>query len=252
VKASQKRPGTGQELADETNVERFYRVLVESIVVAAPAYLEGSFTVAEIYQSLVPYRTHRDRLGVAMNGDYEDVLLRLLAGEGDFLVLDSEAARDKIRKELSTRNPNTGIYREFAAVGVRLNPARLPTIERPSEGPTPRPETAVRPASAQPDRKTTPPPETRGAAPEARPSLGDPRVAPLTPPPTREPRAQQSRETAAPEKCPGCSSRLPERPGLQFCPFCGTNIRVVPCRKCGEVLDRSWRFCVACGTPSAD
>ena len=242
MRASQTRPGTGQEMAEETGVERFHRVLVESIVGAVPAYLDSSFTVAEIYQSLVPYRTHRDRLGVAMNGDYEDVLLRLLAGEGEFLVLDSEAAREKIRKELSTRNPNTGIYREFAAVGVRLNPARLPAIERVSERTAPRPESTARPVTPTPERKAPPAPEARTVSPEAR-------VAQPAPP--RDTRAQEGRGSAATEKCPGCSSRLPDRPGLQFCPFCGTNIRMVPCRKCGEVLDRSWRFCVACGTPSA-
>jgi hypothetical protein len=242
MRAGQKRPGAGQDVAEETSVERFHRVLVESIAGAVPAYLDASFTVAEIYQSLVPYRTHRDRLGVAMNGDYEDVLLRLLAGEGEFLQLDSEAAREKIRKELSTRNPNTGIYREFAAVGVRLNPARLPVIERAPERPAPRPEATARPVSSTPERKAP-------SVPEARTASSEPRVAQPAPP--RETRAPDGRDTAAQEKCPGCSSRLPERPGLQFCPFCGTNIRVVPCRKCGEVLDRSWRFCVACGTPSA-
>jgi hypothetical protein len=249
VKASQKRPGVGQEVAEETGVERFHRVLVESIMGAAPTYLEASFTVAEIYQSLVPYRTHRDRLGVAMNGDYEDVLLRLLAGEGDFLTLDSEAAREKIRKELATRNPNTGIYREFAAAGVRLNPARLPVIERAPERPAPRPEPTARPAAPPPERKASLPPEGRTSTPEARPPAAEPRVAQAAPP--RESPAQESRDAAVPEKCPGCSSRLPDRNGLQFCPFCGTNIRIVPCRKCGEVLDRSWRFCVTCGTPSA-
>jgi hypothetical protein len=236
-------------VAEETSVERFHRVLVESIVGAAPAYLEASFTVAEIYQSLVPYRTHRDRLGVAMNGDYEDVLLRLLAGEGDFLVLDSEAARERIRKELATRNPNTGIYREFAAVGVRLNPVRLPVIERAPERPPPRLESTAQPAAPLPERKAPPPPGGRTLVPEARSSPPEPRIAQAAPP--REPRTPESRDAAAAEKCPGCNSRLPDRPGLQFCPFCGTNIHVVPCRKCGEVLDRSWRFCVACGTPSA-
>jgi hypothetical protein len=250
MKASQKRTGAGQEVAEETSVERFHRVLVESIIASTPAYLEGSFTVAEIYQSLVPYRTHRDRLGIAMNGDYEDVLLRFLAGEGDFAVLDSEAARDKIRRELATRNPNTGVYREFAAVGVRLNPARLPVIERAPEGPATRLATTARPAAQPPERKAPPSPDVRTAAPETRPSAPEARVAQAAQ--SREPRTQGTGVAGAPEKCPGCTSALPDRPGLQFCPFCGTNIRVVPCRKCGEVLDRSWRFCVACGTPSAD
>ena len=90
---------------------RFHRALVEEIARTRPAYLREPFTVAEIYQNLVPYRTHRDRIGVEMNGDYEDALLRLLAGEGDYLLLESDHARSEIAEELSSPNPNTGLYR---------------------------------------------------------------------------------------------------------------------------------------------
>jgi hypothetical protein len=107
-------------------LDRLHRSLVEEIRASHPDYLRSSFTVAEIYQNLVPYRTHRDRIGVEMNGDYEDALLRLLAGEGDYLVLESEPARRRIESELRSPNPNTTIYREFAAAGVRLNPALIP------------------------------------------------------------------------------------------------------------------------------
>src|SRR5690606_31627030 len=105
-------------------LESFHRVLVEEITSKRPEYLQGPFTVAEIYQDLVPYSTHRDRIGVDINGDYEDALIRLLAGEGGYLVLESEHALRDLRRELDTSNPNTGVYREFAAVDVRLDPAR--------------------------------------------------------------------------------------------------------------------------------
>jgi hypothetical protein len=117
---------------------RFHRALVEEILRTRPAYLREPFTVAEIYQNLVPYRTHRDRIGVDMNGDYEDALLRLLAGEGEYLLLESEHARTEISDELSSPNPNTGLYREFAAVDVRLNPLRMPRdLPDPVMGSTP-------------------------------------------------------------------------------------------------------------------
>ena len=91
-----------------------------------PAYLRKSFTVAEIYQSLTPFRSHHDRLGITLNREYDELLIRLLAGEGGYLVLESEPAREAIRRELKRRHRNTGIYREFAAAKVRLNPARIP------------------------------------------------------------------------------------------------------------------------------
>ena len=106
-------------------LERFHRALIEEIQTQRPEYLTGPFTVAEIYQNLVPYGSHRDRIGVEMNGDYEDALLRLLAGEGGFLILESEPALRDLRAELDTPNPNTGLYREYAAVDVRLNQAHL-------------------------------------------------------------------------------------------------------------------------------
>ena len=78
-------------------LNRFHRVLLQEISESRPEYLGKPFTVAEIYQNLVPYRSHRDFIGVEMNGDYEDILLRLLAGEGDYLLLDSEVVRREIQ-----------------------------------------------------------------------------------------------------------------------------------------------------------
>jgi hypothetical protein len=113
---------------------RFHDVLVEEIRARRPEYLTDSFTVAEIYQHLVPYASHRDRLGVEMNGDYEDVLLRLLAGQGGFLNLESEPARDRLLTELESSNPDTSLYREFAAAYVRLVQDKVRTEDREAFG----------------------------------------------------------------------------------------------------------------------
>lgn len=48
--------------------------------------------------------------------------------------------------------------------------------------------------------------------------------------------------------CPWCRENLPHRAGVKFCPFCGSNVRLVPCPECGEELELNWRFCIACGT----
>ncbi len=195
-------------------VGRFYRVLVESIRERAPAYLKGSFTVAEIYQSLVPYRTHRDRLALAMNEDYDDALLRLLAGEGEFLILESDPARKRIQKELKSRNPNVGIYRDFAAAEVRLDLSRLTDALEVS------------------------------LAIEIPPGVGQAEAV--------EEGAVLVEEPVRTSACPGCEEALPVRESMKFCPHCGINTLEAPCRSCGEVLDREWRFCVACGVPTQD
>ena len=262
---------------DAELLSRFHRVLVAEIRRSRPTNLERPFTVAEIYRDLVPYRTHRNVLGVAMNGDYEDALLRLLGGEGDFLILDSDPARREIRKELESSNPNTALYREFATVDVRLNPAALDeevatvTLQDDTNGqgggamgqePTTEPgeETVDDTSEVVPVSQLAPDATNEGEA------LADQSETPVhddgparvwgmdsatskvetpTPPP-------QAAAAAAPaeglERCRWCAQDLPEREGLNYCPHCGGDARLSPCSAYGEALEPSWRYCVACGT----
>ena len=114
---------------DEQEVlARFHRTLVREIHTKSPEQINSPFSVAEIYQNLVPYRTHRDEIGVEMNADYEYALLRLLAGEGEYLSIESTTARQEIQEELDSPNPNTGLYRDFAAADVRLNSDMLDDV----------------------------------------------------------------------------------------------------------------------------
>ncbi len=293
-------------------VDRFFSTLVEEIREQEPSYLKAPFTVAEIYQTLVPYRTHRDRIGAELNGDYEDALLRLLAGEKDYLALESDTARERIRLELRSSNPNTGLYREYAAVGVRLNPERIPAAtegkkgsskagaaegkaagteagptddeldelvgkaldsarragadddlrlddllgealeddegdaakEEAREGKAAEPGKALaksRSASAgEAQPKAAKSVKSEGAAAGSGASAGSERVGVDAIP-------QHVNLDAVPDECPECSRALPSREGLRFCAFCGTNVFVVPCSSCGEVLERDWSFCVICG-----
>jgi hypothetical protein len=188
-------------------LERFHRALIEEIQTQRPEYLTGPFTVAEIYQNLVPYGSHRDRIGARMNGDYEDALLRLLAGEGGYLILESEPALRDLKAELATPNPNTGLYREYAAVDVRLNQSFVA------------------------------PTETSAVSVEVAPSAVDVIASGAAEP-----------APVTGHACQWCRAELPARMNLNFCPFCGTDLKVVPCRSCGEELEPAWRFCPACGT----
>lgn len=214
-------------------VERMFRVLVEEIRERRPELLEGAFTVAEIYQELVPYRSHRDRIGVEINGDYEHALLRLLAGDGDYLVVQSDAARRELRKELESVNPDTGIYREFAAVEVRIDPDRLEALPGPG---IPEPESAA---------------GLRDREPEGPASDGDPPSPDVVVEEEPGGEGETVAEAGAPEDCRWCRESLPERSDLSFCPFCGARVDVVPCPDCGAEIEEEWRFCVACGTEVA-
>ncbi len=217
---------------------RFHRTLVEEIRAKRPDYIKGPFTVAEIYQNLVPYGSHRDRIGVEMNADYEDALLRLLAGEGGFLVLESEPALRDLREELESSNPNTGLYREFAAVDVRLNQGMVDQM-------APAGASYAGPPRAEPDTMSVDDlaPRDADAVDEDSPtqmSLDEPAEAPTV--------VASSEPSTA---CRWCRAPLPHRDNLNFCPFCGTDVHVVPCPACGEELEPDWRFCFSCGTEVA-
>jgi hypothetical protein len=210
-------------------LERFHRTLIEEIQTHRPEYLTGPFTVAEIYQNLVPYGSHRDRIGVQMNGDYEDALLRLLAGEGGYLILESEPALRDLREELRTPNPNTGLYREYAAVDVRLNPSILDVA-----------------TLADFDRRVGEPAHEVPPAADVMSDVVRERIDVV--PSGMDPLEARTAEGPGVAACPWCRAELPSRDNLNFCPFCGTDLKVVPCKKCGEELEPSWRFCIACGT----
>ena len=83
-------------------LERFIETLVQEIMVNRPAYLTSPFTVAEIYQGLVPYRSHRALIGVEMNADYEEALLQMLSGEGVFLCACIPALNTFISRHIHT------------------------------------------------------------------------------------------------------------------------------------------------------
>jgi len=217
-------------------LERFHRALIEEIQTQRPEYLTEPFTVAEIYQNLVPYGSHRDRIGVEMNGDYEDALLRLLAGEGGYLVLESDPALRDLRAELETANPNTGLYREYAAVDVRLNQAYVDLSA-----------TAVRSHATLVDELNAEDPIPMA---DLAPSEGAAEAIEIVPPGVDvfQSDLTQAPTSPAPTACLWCRAELPVRENLNFCPFCGTDLKVVPCNACGEELDPEWRFCIACGT----
>jgi hypothetical protein len=248
-------------VTDEQILERFHRALIEEIQTQRPEYLTGPFTVAEIYQNLVPYGSHRDRIGVEINGDYEDALLRLLSGEGGFLILESEPALRDIRAELETSHPNTGLYREYAAVDVRLNQARLDLsaaaideladLAEELEAEVPVPMAELAPSAAMEDLGIVPPGVDIFTASNG--PVPTPEPAPTAPPGGLQPEFVEPEPPARAvvkggDPCAWCRARLPDRPNLNYCPFCGTDLSVVPCPQCREELEPTWRFCIACGT----
>jgi hypothetical protein len=205
-----------------------------------------------------------------MNGDYEDALVRLLAGEGGYLILDSEPALRDLRAELESAHPNTGIYREFAAVDVLLNQAyldlsasamdQLPDLVQELDADDPVSMAALAPAEGNAGLGIVPPGADIFSDSPANPETSSADPAGAEPAPYRPPLAPEfvedeaSQPPAAPASvgsCGSCGGRLPDRADLNFCPFCGADLRVVLCAGCGATLEPEWSFCPSCGTKAS-
>jgi hypothetical protein len=223
---------------DRRVADRFHRVLVEEIRRTPPGVpLEKPFTVAEIYQSLVPYRSHRDRIGVELNADYEEALLHLLGRVRGYLILDSQPARDRIRRELADRRTRT------PGSSASLPPSR--SASTPGRAGVAM-ESAPRSSSALPRR---PPRTGRRRDPGRRTGRGaagrrSRRPRPL-PEPREEPAARPKASGRAAEGAPGAlpSRRLPRlgpsrSGGPPLLPVLRHDVLVTSCGACGEELDR--------------
>jgi len=59
------------------NLDRMYRHLVRTVRARFPQYLTQPFDVAELHQTVLPYRHYRRELGLETNEDYEITLTDL-------------------------------------------------------------------------------------------------------------------------------------------------------------------------------
>jgi hypothetical protein len=202
------------------SIDRLYRRIADVLLRDG-----GSVTVGDLYQHLVPYRAVRAELSFSELAEYEHALLRLLSGERDYLVVERVEVQEEFQRELRTPNPILGIYRDYADVGVYLNPY-APEVPDYTAPPPAAKAAPAAPASAD------------AAAPEYESlSLTEPDAAPA--------RAIKPR----PRMCTGCRTPLPTDREVRFCPFCGRVLAPIPCPECSAVVEPEWRFCASCGWP---
>src|SRR6185369_7851033 len=160
------------------NLDRMFRHLARIVRARHPQYLTQPFTVAELHQSILPYRLHRRELGLETNEDYEITLSELLSGARDYLIVD-ESMRERLRSELANKNPDPTAFKQFATSTVALSPSALRSLEAgpADDGGTapaldavsPTPLTAETPVAAAPvpPKASQPPPPKAAPAPRA-------------------------------------------------------------------------------------
>ena len=217
------------------DLDRMFRRLVQNIRTGYPDYLSRPFEVSELYQNIIPYRHNRSELGMEQNQDYEFALMRLLAGERGYLVVD-EGLRGEMQRELATSNPDTSAFRahstsqvslsaeavrrldQYLAGGARVDDARLGRTAPRAPGVQP-PPPPPRPAAPPPPPLAMPSPSLAAGAPtvqmSGRGGLESHRdgYQPAPPPPPRAPdRATERVAERAPERAPETApARAPER-----------------------------------------
>lgn len=236
------------------DAQRIFTLLVEVLSESEPGRLRSPLEVAEIYQTLLPYRQYRSRLGFDTNQDYEMALLRLLAGEGGFASVDPAEVQQALAEEARAINPNPGAFRDYAAARVFLNTEAVENAVTSTDAYAPPPAPAP---SWEPAEVEVPPPSddlTSAATLPFTPVDLEPNE---DPPESRPPRPSvegltrfdpdQDQSSGAPTSCPSCTRLLPRRSELRFCPYCGMDVTTPSCRFCGTDLDPDWAFCIACG-----
>ncbi len=208
-------------------LDRLYR-RVADVLLRQP---DTQVTVGDLYQHLVPYRLVRSELGFSELAEYEHALLRLLAGERDYMIVERSEVQEEMQRELRAPNPILGIYRDYAGVGVYLNPYAPEPVAVDVTAPPPPPPA---PGDAWVRRDGD---ETLAEGPVSAPTA--PAAAPAAPP------GVKTRARA----CPGCRTPLPGDRDVRFCPFCGKCLTAIPCPECSSMVEPEWRFCATCGWP---
>ncbi|MGK2933627.1 MAG: zinc ribbon domain-containing protein [Gemmatimonadaceae bacterium] len=226
------------------DLDRVFQRLVQNIKSRSPDQLTLSFTVAELYEQLIPYRHNRRELGIETNQDYEIAVMRLLSGERDYIVGD-DAMQDSLKIEVGSQNPDTGAFREFATSQISISPGALEKQAERSRTPA-----AQRPALVAPATGGSPTSGTIDTA-TLDQRAGDGDSPPPSARPARPPAFGETSQPGVPEGCRYCGGTLPEGRAATFCPHCGQNLAVNQCPACGAEMDQGWKFCIGCGRPNS-
>jgi hypothetical protein len=235
------------------DLDRLFRHLVNHLAKEAPQRLRTPFEVAELYQSVIPYRTHRRALGFEAIEDYEMAVLRLLGGQRGYATVDPVDAQEAMAAEAESVNPDPAAFREFAAATMTLRADAIRSVLDQQVAYAP-PEARAEESRFAPPEQDEPQPERSYAPPAEEESLREPEA----------PR-QSDRGPAAPAggsgglvfeaveaACPHCYAELPRRRRVAFCPFCGRQVEEAKCPACGDALEPGWRFCASCGTTTRE
>src|SRR3954470_13884932 len=126
-----------------SDLQPFFAQLVHNLAAINPARLRQPMTLAELRESVIPYRANRRALQLESSEDYELVVMRLCAGEGGFAITEPEEAQTDFVNELSSPNPDLTIVERYRKAVVALDPRSVAKMLDP------KPELAYAPWAEQ-------------------------------------------------------------------------------------------------------
>lgn len=170
-----------------TDLERLVHRIVNNVSASDPARLCRPVTLAELRESIVPYRANRRALQLETSEDYELVFLRFCAGEGGFARMQDQEIGKEFTDELQCRNPDLALLRRHKKATLSLDDRALHSV-----------------VSRDPHRPFAP------RAPVAKEVT-----------PRRRPSPPQEAKPTTPTKCLRCRDELPRGRVVNFCPHCG-------------------------------
>src|SRR5688500_6181595 len=112
------------------DLDRLFQRLVANVRNGHAEYLSVPFTVAELRDTLVPYRHYRRDLGIETNQDYEAAVTRLISGERGYIRGD-ESMQQRLKKEITSAHADPGLFREYASARISLVPEAVKNLGVP-------------------------------------------------------------------------------------------------------------------------
>jgi predicted RNA-binding Zn-ribbon protein involved in translation (DUF1610 family) len=222
----------GNESTKVTDPERFFRQIVLNLAATDPRRLQQPFPLAELRESIVPYRGNRRALRLESSEDYELAVMRLCAGEGGFARINPDEVRAQFVREVTGINPDLTVVERHGEAVVNLDPVAVARVLNQKT------DSAYAPQEHVSQPEPTPPPVAASPKPPA------PRPRPTSPKPS------EAEDRIL--RCSRCGSGLPVGRPVNFCPQCGQNLTLTRCPECQTELEPSWRHCVRCGLAVKD
>ncbi len=225
-----------------TDLERFFRRLVNNLADTDPARLRRPLPLDEITREILPYRANRRALQLDTSEDYELVLLRLCAGEGDLVRTEPGDARERFAEEVRSPNPDLHVLHSFEHVELLLRPEPLMRALEAGAGAAPaaEPERELVLGSAQFD-------DIRDADTAELPGVEALRRLDEVPEADDPAEPDEATPGQAAPACVYCGGSLPVHRAVNFCPHCGQSQTQILCPACRSEVEPGWRHCVACG-----